>query len=82
MRILLRAIGGDEFAICLDDIKSRVGVEKVIGKIIDVLTPEFLIKGHILYVTTSIGVLLYPTDGDRSDTLLTNADTAMYVANT
>ena len=76
----LARIGGDEFAICLDDIKSRVGVEKVIGKIIDVLTPEFLIKGHILYVTTSIGVSLYPTDGDRADTLLTNADTAMYVA--
>lgn len=76
----LARIGGDEFAIVLDDIKSRIDVENVIGKIMDTLTPQFLIKGHILYVTTSIGVALYPTDGNRSDILFTNADMAMYVA--
>jgi len=72
--------GGDEFAILLDDVASDKDVGMVAQKVLDALTPPFTIDGQNLYITASIGVSLFPGDGDDTGTLLKNADIAMYRA--
>lgn len=73
-------LGGDEFCIILEDIKTAENVIKVSNKIFKALSKPFLLKGHDLYVTTSIGVSVFPNDGLDADTLIKNADAAMYEA--
>jgi len=73
-------LGGDEFAILLDDIASEKDVSVVAQKILDTLSPSFVIDGRDLYVTASIGISLYPNDGNQPGILLRNADIAMYRA--
>ncbi|MFA7291317.1 MAG: EAL domain-containing protein [Rhodocyclaceae bacterium] len=72
--------GGDEFLIALTDIDSTEAVSQVAGKIIDVLSAPFLIENHELAATLSMGVAVWPDDGNNFDTLLQRADTAMYQA--
>lgn len=73
-------LGGDEFAILLEDIQ---GAEKVLNNaqnILYTLEKPFRIMEHDLHISTSIGISIYPIDGEDIDTLLKNADTAMYQA--
>jgi diguanylate cyclase (GGDEF)-like protein/PAS domain S-box-containing protein len=72
--------GGDEFVILLDDVGSEKDIGAVAHKVLEALAPPFAIDGQSLYVTASIGVSLYPNDGEDSGTLLKNADIAMYRA--
>jgi diguanylate cyclase (GGDEF)-like protein/PAS domain S-box-containing protein len=72
--------GGDEFVMLLDDVSSEKDIGVVAQKVLEALAPAFLIDGQSLYVTASIGVSLYPNDGEDSGTLLKNADIAMYRA--
>ncbi|WP_151634155.1 EAL domain-containing protein [Noviherbaspirillum aerium] len=72
--------GGDEFIILLTDIQRPQDVAAVAQKIFDVFEKPFLVKNHELFITTSIGATLYPDDGEDIQTLLRNADTAMYRA--
>lgn len=72
--------GGDEFAGLLNDIASPEDVAPIVGKFLEALAPPFLIDGHELFVGGSIGVSLYPDDGADPQTLMKNADTAMYCA--
>jgi len=72
--------GGDEFVILLDDVGSDKDIGAVAQKVLDTLAPPFDIDGQSLYITASIGVSLYPNDGEDSTTLLKNADIAMYRA--
>lgn len=75
----LARFGGDEFALLLPKINhSRDDVESIAEKIINVLKQPFMVDGHELYVSTSIGISLYPQDGANMDTLIKNADIAMY----
>ncbi len=75
----LARFGGDEFAMLLPKINhSREDVESIAQKIISVLKQPFMVDGHELYVSTSIGISLYPQDGINMDTLIKNADIAMY----
>jgi diguanylate cyclase (GGDEF)-like protein/PAS domain S-box-containing protein len=72
--------GGDEFVVLLSDL-SQVGDSRVVAqKIIDALAQPFLLDGRQAYVSASIGITLYPNDGEEADTLIANADTAMYRA--
>ena len=73
-------LGGDEFCIILEDIKSIENVLKVSQKIFKAFSKPFVLRNHELYVTTSIGVSIFPNDGDDVETLIKNADTAMYEA--
>jgi diguanylate cyclase (GGDEF)-like protein/PAS domain S-box-containing protein len=73
-------LGGDEFTILLTEIKNIQDAAKVAQRILNLFSKPFGIKGQDLFVTTSIGISLYPHDGDNADTLLKNADTAMYHA--
>ncbi|MDF5436587.1 EAL domain-containing protein, partial [Vibrio parahaemolyticus] len=73
--------GGDEFVIILPDIHSDVALLETVGDILSVFQQPFDLANHdSLRVSTSIGIALYPRDGQDSETLLKNADTAMYLA--
>ncbi len=72
--------GGDEFAILLEDVPSVSAVAQVADKIREALNKPFKVDGPDLYVTTSIGISLYPDDGQDATTLLKHADSAMYRA--
>jgi len=78
--IKLARLGGDEFVIKLYDIDAEDGVSMVASRIIKELTPPFTCAGHQFVVTPSIGVALYPQDGQTGEELLMNADSAMYRA--
>jgi diguanylate cyclase (GGDEF)-like protein/PAS domain S-box-containing protein len=72
--------GGDEFAILLDDIDSDSHISSLAEKLLDTMAEPFKINKQELFVTASIGVSIFPNDGEDSDTLLRNADVAMYRA--
>jgi len=72
--------GGDEFIIVLPEVKSMSDVAHVAQKILEKVSGEFLLEGERLKVTPSIGISVYPDDGERIDVLIKNADTAMYHA--
>ena len=72
--------GGDEFAILLDDINSESHISSLAQKLLDTLATPFKFNKQELFVTASIGVSIFPNDGEDSDTLLRNADVAMYRA--
>lgn len=72
--------GGDEFAILLDDIASEQDISQLAKKILDTLAPAFALSGHEFFITASIGVSIFPTDGEDTESLLRNADVAMYRA--
>ncbi|MDQ3281433.1 MAG: EAL domain-containing protein [Acidobacteriota bacterium] len=73
-------IGGDEFSILLPEVTSAEAVAGVARKILDSLAQPFTVDGHDLFVTASMGVSCYPSDGDDAETLLKCADAAMYRA--
>jgi len=72
--------GGDEFIVVLEDIEGPVDVEAVTGKIISEFQVPFDLQGISMIVTTSIGVAIYPEDGENATMLLRHADAAMYHA--
>jgi len=71
-------LGGDEFIILLAQVAKPQDVEVVVGKLISLFSQPFKIDQHLLHVTLSIGVALYPGDGESPEQLMKNADTAMY----
>ncbi len=73
-------LGGDEFLIIIPDLKETQDAAILSQAVLDALAPAFDIKGRVLFVTPSIGIALYPSDGEDFPTLLRNADTAMYSA--
>lgn len=76
----LARLGGDEFTVILEAFNRPVDVISVAEKLVSMLQKSFKIQGHQLYVTSSIGISIFPQDGKDSKTLLRNADTAMYKA--
>ncbi|MBI2276465.1 MAG: EAL domain-containing protein [Dechloromonas sp.] len=75
-------VGGDEFVIMLSGIEHSGSVAKVAEKVVCNIGDPYSIDGHDLFTTPSIGIAIFPTDGDDGDTLLKNADAAMYHAKT
>jgi len=76
----LARLGGDEFTVIMDDLLNPVDAEILAKKILKILAEPLYIDEHILYVTGSIGISLYPEDADDPESLLKYADTAMYKA--
>lgn len=70
-------LGGDEFTIILADVAKEEDVAKAAHKIHNVFSKPFDLEGRELFATTSIGISIYPKDGEDPETLLKNADTAM-----
>ena len=73
-------LGGDEFAIILSDNSTAYNVSIVAQKIIDTISEPFHLKNNICTVGMSIGIAVYPSDGDDIEHLTKNADIAMYHA--
>ena len=70
--------GGDEFAIIQFGIKSAADAEKLAKRIVEIVGKPYRDKGREMHVGVSLGIALYPGDGHDADTLLTNADMALY----
>ncbi len=77
---IIARIGGDEFAIIVNNISARETAAVVAQKIIDSLKSPWILGSHEFHITTSIGIALYPADGQTVEILLKNADMAMYQA--
>jgi len=75
-------LGGDEFTVMLSCVHSEEDAMTVARKILSAVNQKWVIAGHRLYITTSIGISMYPADGRDSESLLRKADTAMYSAKT
>jgi diguanylate cyclase (GGDEF)-like protein len=73
-------IGGDEFIVLLSDIERSDAAATVARKIIETMREPFTLENRVLHTTASIGISIHPDDGSDYDTLIKNADTAMYQA--
>ncbi len=73
-------LGGDEFALILPTIKDMSTAATAANKIIDTIGKGMELEGHTLHVGTSLGIALYPRDGNDSAVLMRHADIAMYSA--
>ena len=76
----LSRIGGDEFMLLLPHIRSRDNAAYIAQKILSSLKQPFNIEGNELYAGISIGIAIFPDDGDNIETLIKHADIAMYHA--
>lgn len=76
----LARLGGDEFIMLLADIHLVDDIARIAQKTIDLLTQPITIEGNDIVITASVGISVYPNDGDTSHSLMMNADTAMYLA--
>ena len=72
--------GGDEFVIILADIGGPDQAAHVAGTVLQAITQVYVLEQHTFSVSTSIGISIYPNDGADIDTLMKNADLAMYHA--
>ncbi len=73
-------LGGDEFVISLIEIENPEDSSKIAKRIINELNQPYYIENHEIYITVSIGIALYPNDGENTEMLLKHADIAMYQA--
>jgi diguanylate cyclase (GGDEF)-like protein/PAS domain S-box-containing protein len=73
-------LGGDEFVVVLPDVADEAGAAAVAQKLTAALAPPMRVDGHTIHCTASFGIALYPRDGDGAESLMKNADTAMYAA--
>ena len=71
-------LGGDEFVLILTDLPETDDVDVIAEKVLTALSRPIEVDGHDMFVTASIGISLYPRDGDNGETLLRYADIAMY----
>lgn len=74
----LARLGGDEFVVVVTNLGETLNATCVAQSLIDAIQPPFLIAGRELHVTTSIGIALFPDDGNDAETLVKHADLAMY----
>ena len=77
---VLSRLGGDEFIVLLPDTRDRFAAGNVARRILQHLEQPISADGHEVFVTASIGIATFPSDGVTSDILIRNADTAMYHA--
>ena len=73
-------LGGDEFLITLGPINAAADAAVVAERIAGELKPPFSVNGHVLNVTCSIGISIFPEHGEDAETLIKHADTAMYAS--
>lgn len=73
-------LGGDEFLVVLPGLPGPDACSQVAERILKTFSPPFSLNAQEVFVTTSIGIAIFPTDSDNSGTLLQHADAAMYEA--
>ncbi|MBW2314018.1 MAG: EAL domain-containing protein [Deltaproteobacteria bacterium] len=80
MQTAISRIGGDEFTLLLRDLDDAHDAGRIASRILERFAQPFDIDGHEVFTSTSIGIAIHPIDGNDVDTLLRNADAAMYHA--
>lgn len=75
---ILARVGGDEFTLILPDIKSPSSARQLAQRILNELNSPYLINGKLITVTVSIGIAIFPEDGNNCEKLLIKSDLAMY----
>lgn len=73
-------LGGDEFTVLLPGISAPESAGLLADKVLQALSKPYIVEGDERFLSASIGIAIYPQDGDSADALLKNADTAMYRA--
>lgn len=73
-------MGGDEFVVLIGEVKQAQDAAKVAQRILEMVSQPYMLNGNEIYITTSIGITMYPADGQDIDGLLKNGDAAMYCA--
>jgi diguanylate cyclase (GGDEF)-like protein len=73
-------IGGDEFTIVLHEVRDASEAAQIAGRVMDAMRPPLSIEGHEIVASASIGIALFPEDGNDAETLQRAADAAMYYA--
>lgn len=73
-------LGGDEFTVLLNDVSLPSDADRVAQSILEKMSEPFILGTETVFISTSIGITLYPEDGTTTEALLNNADQAMYVA--
>lgn len=77
---LISRWGGDEFTLLLPQIKNRSDADAIAKRLLDSMHTPFEMDGQIINATASIGIAIYPEDGEDGQTLIKNADAALYRA--
>ena len=77
---IVARLGGDEFVVVLTEVEDATTAARIADKILHTLALPYLIGEEELHSTASIGLAFYPNDGEDGETLMKNADTAMYHA--
>lgn len=77
---IIARISGDEFAVAIEGLSTVDELEKIVEKLRARLSEPYQVRGHKVYASASIGMSLYPLDSSDRDTMLRNADAAMYRA--
>src|SRR5438046_4209669 len=75
---LLARLGGDEFMVIVEDVDDPAVLSRIAQKLLDAIAQPFKIEQNDIFVTSSIGISVYPDDSDDPDELLKHADVAMY----
>lgn len=78
--LVLSRTGGDEFVILLPEVKNLAAAESVARRILQRFEQPFQADHRSIFITASIGIAIYPADGETADVLIQNADSAMYKA--
>lgn len=77
---IVARLGGDEFILLVTDVKSSNAVAVIAQKILNTVLKVMMINGHEIYITVSIGISVYPFDGENMQDLMKHADLALYRA--
>ena len=77
---IVARLGGDEFTIIIKDVKNDIDISNLANQLISVLSQPICVNEHMLYISCSIGISIYPDDASNHQDLLKYADAAMYRA--
>ena len=77
---VLARYGGDEFVVVMPHVHSERQLRLTANRLLECLSESFSVRGHNHFVSASLGIVMFPDDGDSVETLLKNADVAMYRA--
>ncbi len=77
---IVARLGGDEFVVAVTGMEAEMAAAHIADKIVAALCRPYLIAGNELHTSPSLGISIFPSDGEDAETLMKNADTAMYHA--